>query len=217
MLNHATAGKPANGAEAQVELSDLYDQALGFARVLHAAQRRKSSGAPYLSHLLEVSGLALEYGGDECQAIAALLHDAIEDQADAFGGAGPLREAISARFGAKVLQLVELCSDCDSKPKPPWAWRKQRHLAQLTPVSAEECLVPACDKLHNLRCLISELRAGCETFRMLKAGPEEQYRHFAAMTALFEAKGLAIAADLRHELLQLRRLIDDRKAAVDGQ
>ena len=102
-----------------VALSPVYDEALNFARVLHAQQRRKSNGAPYLSHLLEVSGLVLEYGGDEQQAIAALLHDAIEDQAEAFGGAVLLGDIIGNRFGPTVLRLVQLCSDCEASPSPP--------------------------------------------------------------------------------------------------
>ena len=193
-----------------VALSPVYDQALNFARVLHAGQRRKSSGAPYFSHLLEVSGLVLEYGGDEAQAIAALLHDAVEDQAEAFGGAALLRDIIAGKFGPTVLRLVELSSDCAGQPKPAWVWRKQQHLARLAQASAYECLVPACDKLHNLRCLNSELRHGDAPFRRLKAGPEEQLRHFTAMAGLFEDKGLSVASDLRHELAQLRQLLAER-------
>ncbi|MDR3418873.1 MAG: HD domain-containing protein [Nevskia sp.] len=212
MPEHATAIQRGQGADPAVALSTLYDQALSFARVLHASQRRKSTGAPYLSHLLEVSGLVLEYGGDEDQAIAALLHDAIEDQADAFGGAALLRDVIANKFGPTVLRLVEMCSDCDSQPKPPWAWRKQQHLVKLTGGAAYECLVPACDKLHNLRCLNSELRAGIDPFRLLKAGPEEQCRHFNAVAGLFEQQGLPVAADLRQELQELRRLLEERES-----
>lgn len=193
-----------------VALSPLYDQALNFARVLHARQRRKSSGAPYLSHLLEVSGLVLEYGGDEAQAIAALLHDAIEDQAEAFGGAALLCDIIAEKFGPTVLRLVQLCSDCEGKPKPAWVWRKQQHVARLARASAYECLVPACDKLHNLRCLNSELRGGDAPFRRLREGPQEQLRHFAAMAAVFEDKALAPAGDLRHELTLLRSVLAER-------
>lgn len=198
-------------ADAGVALSALYDRALQFARVLHAGQQRKSSGAPYLSHLLEVSGLVLTWGGSEAQAIAALLHDALEDQADAFGGADLLRHAIGSRFGQEVLHLVEVCSDCDAKPKPSWLLRKQQHLAKLAQAPADDCLVPACDKLHNLRCINSELRAGRDPFAVLKAGDAGQLWHFSAMAALFEDKGLAIAVELRHELEEMRRLMALRR------
>lgn len=194
-----------------VSLSPLYDQALNFARVVHATQRRKSNGAPYLSHLLEVSGLVLEYGGSEEQAIAALLHDAIEDQADAFGGAALLRDIIAQKFGPTVLRLVELCSDCEGSPKPAWVWRKQMHLARLAQASAGECLVPACDKLHNLRCVNAELRGGADPFRNFRAGPEQYLQHFSALLPLLEQRGLAVAAEIRHELEELRRLLHQRE------
>ena len=199
-----------------VTLSPLYDQALNFARVLHASQRRKSNGAPYLSHLLEVSGLVLEYGGSEEQAIAALLHDAIEDQAQAFGGVELLRDIIVQKFGPTVLRLVELCSDCEGHPKPAWIWRKQQHVARMARASAAECLVPACDKLHNLRCLNAELRAGGAPFRMLKASPTQQVNHFSAMAATFELKQLPVTVELWHELAELRRLLRVRHFADES-
>jgi (p)ppGpp synthase/HD superfamily hydrolase len=195
-----------------VTLSPLYDQALNFARVLHAAQRRKSNGAPYLSHLLEVSGLVLEYGGSEEQAIAALLHDAIEDQAEAFGGAALLRDIIAQKFGPTVLRLVESCSDCEGHhPKPAWIWRKQQHVARLAQAGAAECLVPACDKLHNLRCVNAELRSGADPFRNFKASPAQYLQHFAALLPVFERQGLAVAAEIRHELDEMRRLLQLRE------
>jgi len=209
MADDGIPGWQQGWASPAVALSPLYDQALNFARLLHARQRRKSSGAPYLSHLLEVSGLVLEYGGDEAQAIAGLLHDAIEDQADAFGSPVLLGDIIAEKFGPTVLRLVELCSDCAGKPKPAWTWRKQRHLARLARASAYECLVPACDKLHNLRCLNSELRHGDAPFGRLRAGPQEQLQHLAGVVRLFEDKGLPLAGDLKHELAQLRQLIPD--------
>ncbi|HZR37601.1 MAG TPA: HD domain-containing protein [Nevskia sp.] len=198
-----------------VTLSPQYDQALNFARVLHAAQRRKSNGAPYLSHLLEVSGLVLEYGGDEHQAIAALLHDAIEDQAEAFGGVELLRDVIAQKFGPTVLRLVEMCSDCEGHPKPAWIWRKQRHAAKLNQASAYECLVPACDKLHNLRSLNAELRSGNSPFRMLKAGPVQQLNHFSTVAAVFEQRQLAVTAEIWHEVAELRRLLEARNFIND--
>ncbi len=188
--------------EVRVALSESYDAALHFARVLHAQQHRKSNGAPYMSHLLEVSGLTLEYGGDERQAVAALLHDAIEDQADAFGGAALLRRTILAQFGAEVLQLVEICTDCDSKPKPAWLSRKQNHLIRLSQAPPYQCLVPACDKLHNLRCVNSEIRAGRDPMRMLKGGRAEQLWHYSAVAELFNQKCPLVAKDLNPEIAQ---------------
>jgi hypothetical protein len=198
-------------AGAPVMLSSAFDRGVAFARVVHASQRRKAQGAPYLCHLLAVAGLVLEYGGDEVQTVAALLHDTIEDQADAHGGAEALRCAIRDRFGAAVLALVEVCSDCDSKPKPPWILRKRAHLARLREASAYQCLIPACDKLHNLRCINAELRAGLDPFNMLHAGAPEQLALFEAMTDLFEEKRPAVARDLRSELAVLRKLLKQRQ------
>jgi hypothetical protein len=194
----------------RVTLSGQYESALAFARVLHANQFRKSNGAPYLSHLIEVSGLVLEYGGDETQSIAALLHDAIEDQSESSGGADFLRRSIESRFGAEVLRLVEICTDCETWPKPSWAVRKQRHLARLGRASRYDCLVPACDKLHNLRCINSEFRAGLDPFARLQAGANDQLRHFSAIGALFDSKCVPLAMDLHYELAQLRCQVAER-------
>lgn len=199
----------------RARLSPAYDRGLHFARVLHEQQYRKCNGAPYLSHLLGVSGLVLQHGGDETQAIAALLHDAIEDQAEAFGGADWLRQAIRYEFGDAVLRLVDLCSDCDTKPKLPWLVRKCQHTLRLLAAPAYDCLVTACDKLHNLRCLNSEIRAGADPWPRLNAGIAEQYWHFAVLTAVFESKDLAVVADLRFELAQLQPYLDAQGAAAD--
>src|SRR3954447_23951230 len=101
-------------------LSPRFEEALVFATQLHAAQTRKGSGVPYIAHLLAVTALVLEYGGDEDTAIAALLHDAIEDQ-----GGAVAREAIRARFGDRVTAIVDGCTDAETQPKPPWQARKE--------------------------------------------------------------------------------------------
>jgi (p)ppGpp synthase/HD superfamily hydrolase len=103
------------------QLTAPFNDALTFAAELHASQRRKQTGIPYLSHLLAVAAIALEHGADEDEAIAALLHDAVEDQ-----GGEPTLEAIRQRFGDGVADIVLGCSDTTVKPKPPWLERKQR-------------------------------------------------------------------------------------------
>lgn len=133
--------------------SDRFCEALVFAVRLHAEQERKGSGAPYAAHLLSVAGLAMENGADEDEAIAALLHDAVEDQ----GGAAT-REEIRRRFGARVAEIVAGCSDTDQSPKPPWRGRKEAYLAHLRHASPSVRLVSACDKLDNVRSLIAAYR-----------------------------------------------------------
>ena len=132
-----------------------FEEALVFAARLHRDQRRKGGGVPYVSHLLGVASLVLEYGGDEDEAIAALLHDAIEDQ----GGVAAWRK-IRERFGDRVAYIVHQCSDTDQTPKPPWQERKEAFLARLAEASPSALLVIAADKLHNARSLIADYR-GC--------------------------------------------------------
>ena len=103
-----------------------FTEALTYAAALHAEQRRKVSGEPYLAHLLAVAAIVMEHGGDEDEAIAALLHDAVEDQ----GGEATLEE-IRRRFGPTVAEIVAGCSDTMVSPKPPWRQRKEAHIAHL--------------------------------------------------------------------------------------
>ncbi len=104
-------------------------EALIYARASACAQVRKGSRVPYISHLISVAALALEYGGGEDEAIAALLHDAVEDQ----GGAAT-RAEILRRFGVEVTAIVDGCTDTDTIPKPPWRARKEAYIAELRPL-----------------------------------------------------------------------------------
>ena len=130
-------------------LSRKFDEALAFAMDLHRKQVRKGTGVPYVSHLLSVAALVLEHGGTEEQAIAALLHDAVEDQ-----GGKPTAIAIRARFGDTVADIVDGCTDTDVWPKPPWRPRKEAYVARVRLEPAHVRLVSAADKLHNALSLI---------------------------------------------------------------
>lgn len=134
-------------------LTERFDDAYLFARDLHRDQRRKGAGSPYIAHLLQVAGLVLEAGADEDTAIAALLHDAVEDQ----GGAAT-RDAIAARFGERVARIVDGCSDSTGSPKPPWRARKQAHMDRIPTESPEVRLVVTADKLHNTRSITADYR-----------------------------------------------------------
>jgi (p)ppGpp synthase/HD superfamily hydrolase len=129
------------------------ERALKFASRLHAQQTRKGSGAPYISHLLAVAAIALEHGATEKEAIAALLHDAVEDQ----GGRETL-DKIRRRYGKRVARIVAACSDTDQSPKPPWRERKEAYVARLQSEPYSVRLVVAADKLHNARDLLSSYR-----------------------------------------------------------
>jgi hypothetical protein len=133
--------------------SPRYVDALAFAARLHVTQRRKGSSTPYVSHLLAVSALVWEAGGDEDQAIAGLLHDAAEDR-----GGEPTLQQIRQRFGARVARIVEDCTDSWEDPKPPWRDRKEAHLAHLRSAPLDSLLVVAADKLHNAEGTAHDVR-----------------------------------------------------------
>jgi (p)ppGpp synthase/HD superfamily hydrolase len=134
-------------------LSARFEEALAFAARLHAGQTRKGSEIPYIGHLLGVTSIVIQYGGDEDQAIAALLHDAVEDQ----GGVETL-EQIRGRFGDAVADIVAGCTDSWTTPKRPWQARKEAYIAHLAHASQAELLVAAADKLHNARTVLSDYR-----------------------------------------------------------
>mgnify|MGYP005834630727 CR=1 FL=1 len=166
-----------------VALSDRFAEALRLAFELHRSQRRKVSGEPYLSHLLGVCAIVLAYGGDEDAAIAALLHDAAEDQ----GGQATLAE-IGRRFGEAVAATVEGCSDTLETPKPPWRQRKEAHLNRMATASADVLLVMAADKLDNARALRRELvRRGESVWAFFRGGHEGTLWYYRAMVTALQA------------------------------
>lgn len=148
-------------------LGDRFQEALVYAAKLHISQVRKDSQTPYIAHLLATVGLVLEYGGSEEEAIAALLHDALEDQPND----GQTLAEIESQFGPEVLSIVQACSDTQTHPKPPWRERKEAFLIALGSISCSACLVIAADKLHNTRTLVREYREhGEEIWPRFKGG-----------------------------------------------
>lgn len=134
-------------------LTARFEDALVFATRLHGEQTRKGTQIPYIAHLLAVAAIVLEYGGNEDEAIAALLHDAVEDQ-----GGTEVREIILKRYGEEVVAIVDGCTDTDLFPKPPWRARKEAYIAHLREASAQVRLVASADKLHNARALLADYR-----------------------------------------------------------
>ena len=154
MTRPQTARKKSHPARAQrpVKLGSRFLRAFQFAAEKHAGQARKASTIPYIAHLMGVASLALE-GGDEDLAIAALLHDVVED----CGGAPMLKE-VRRRFGARVAKIVDGCTDTDTYPKPPWRERKESYLRHLKEADADTRLVSAADKLNNVRSILADYR-----------------------------------------------------------
>lgn len=134
-------------------MTKRFSDAVQFALDLHGQQFRKSTNIPYVGHLLRVAGLTIEYHADEDTAIAAVLHDAVEDQ-----GGIPIADKIREMFGARVRGFVMDCSDSFGKvgeKKRPWRERKEAYIEHLFKAPAESRLISSCDKLDNLRCSIA--------------------------------------------------------------
>jgi (p)ppGpp synthase/HD superfamily hydrolase len=171
--------------------------AITYALDIHRAQTRKGTQTPYIGHLLAVASIVLEAGGDEEQAMAGVLHDAVEDiGADQAG-------QIEARFGTRVAQIVLGCTDADTLPKPPWRARKEAYLAHLDSADADTLLVSCADKLHNARAIVSDvLTHGRSVFDRFKAGEEGTLWYYRALSTRFArllpgplARDLALAVD----------------------
>lgn len=172
-------------------LTDRFDDALAYAGRLHRSQTRKGSGIPYVSHLLAVAGIALENGADEDQAIAALLHDAVEDQ-----GGLPQLEAIRARFGDGVAAIVADCTDAHEDPKPDWHPRKQTYIASLARKPARSLAVSLADKTHNASAINADLRAhGEAVWSRFTGGKGGTLWYYRALANAFRAHAPGIAAE----------------------
>jgi (p)ppGpp synthase/HD superfamily hydrolase len=180
-------------------------EALGVAARLHEAQLRKGSGVPYLSHLLGTCSIALEYGADEDEAIAALLHDAIED-------VEPVERARAAVavFGDPVLHIVEGCTDSDQHPKPPWRARKRAYIDHLADADASVLLVSAADKLHNARSVTADLRRhGASTWVRFTGGREGSLWYYRALVGAFRdnpAHDSALVEELDRAVTEMEAL-----------
>jgi GTP pyrophosphokinase len=182
-----------------MRLSDRYAEALRYSFDLHREQTRKGSGIPYFAHLIGVSSLVLEHGGDEDAAIAALLHDAAEDQ----GGRAILAE-IEARFGAMVSAIVEACSDSLETPKPAWQERKRRYIEHLSHAAYSAQLVAACDKLYNARTIRNDYRQmGEDLWSRFSGGREGVLWYYAALADALTLDN-PVVAELKRTVQDLR-------------
>lgn len=172
-------------------LTDRFDEALAYASRLHRAQTRKGAGIPYVSHLLAVAAIALENGADEDQAIAALLHDAVEDQ----GGLAQL-EAIREHFGESVAQIVADCTDAHEEPKPAWHPRKEAYIASLAHKPPRSLAVSLADKTHNAAAINADLRAhGEAVWSRFTGGKGGTLWYYRALANAFRAHAPGIAAE----------------------
>lgn len=186
--------------------SPQFLKALRFAATLHARQTRKGTDIPYISHLLQVSGIAVEYGGGEEEAIGALLHDAAEDC-----GGRPTLERIRREFGEPVAQIVEGCTDTFDEPKPEWQKRKSEYISRIAHEPGRVRLVSASDKLHNARALLADYRThGERVFDRFRKGTQWYtvwYYRRLADAFLGAAPRSALARELNYVVTEVEHLV----------
>ena len=180
--NHDTQQKT---EKKELMLTERYADALQLALKLHSGQVRKGTMIPYFSHLIAVSSIALEHGATEDEAIAALLHDAVED-----AGGKPTLGMIQSRFGQPVAEIVDGCTDAYEEPKPPWRPRKEAYLQHLETASPSVRLVSNSDKLHNARSILSDLRVhGPSLWSRFTAPMESTLWYYRSLVQAFAGHG----------------------------
>jgi (p)ppGpp synthase/HD superfamily hydrolase len=168
-----------------VKLSQKFEEALIYATRAHGDQTRKKTGIPFVAHILGVTAIALEYGATETEAIAALLHDTVED----CGGVERLRE-IREKFGDEVAGIVDGCTDTYETPKPPWMERKRAYIDHLKDSDSSTRLVSASDKLHNTRAILAELRRhGRKVFERFSGKQEGTLWYYRTLMTAFREHG----------------------------
>jgi len=196
-------------------LTERFVGAVSLAVDLHRNQVRKGSDVPYVSHLLRVAGLVLEFGADEDTAMAAMLHDAVEDQ-----GGLPTAQLIREQFGERVERFVLGCSDSitgTDQPKRPWRERKEAMIARINgrdkTLAPETRLIIACDKLDNLRSTVSAYpKSGPEFWKRFSSGREGTLWYYRSMIdALRNAGGCPLLEELEITLSRLEQLIKERE------
>ncbi|MBJ7353209.1 MAG: HD domain-containing protein [Thermoleophilaceae bacterium] len=191
-----------------VTLTKRFDKAVKFARKAHKNQARKGTELPYISHLLGVTSIVLEMEGTEDEAIAALLHDVVED----CGGA-PMADRVRAKFGDDVARIVLANTDTDQKPKPPWRARKQEYLDSLPGKQRDELLISLADKLHNARATLLDYRQiGDEIWPRFKEGREGQLWYYGELVRHFTARADDLGPNCAAKLDDFARTIDELSA-----
>jgi len=173
--------------DAPPQLTQRFLAAVTLAAEVHGRERRTGTEIPYLAHLLVVTGLVLEDGGDEDQAIAAMLHDAVED-----GGGRPMLDRIAREFGPRVAAIVEGCSDTvDGDPSEPWVERKRRYLGHLPQVADDAVLrVALADKVHNARSIVRDYRQEGHRLweRFTQKTAREQLWYYGGLLEFFQER-----------------------------
>jgi (p)ppGpp synthase/HD superfamily hydrolase len=195
-----------------MRLSRQFEKALTYATRIHGGKLRKKTKVPYIAHILGVAAIAMEYGANETEAIAALLHDAVED----CGGAKRLRD-IERKFGKDVARIVEGCTDTDQTPKPPWLKRKKEYVAHVRHAPMPTKLVSASDKLHNVRAILMDYRKEGETlWSRFNRGKQGALWYYRALVNAFSGKRIQpLVQELDRTLTELELLSNNGAQVKD--
>jgi (p)ppGpp synthase/HD superfamily hydrolase len=196
-------------------LTDRFDRALLYATHVHGGQVRKGTSTPYIAHLLAVAATVLEYGGDEDLAIAALLHDSVEDQ----GGKARL-EDVRNRFGKRVARVVAACSDsladtAKGERKADWQERKEAYLAHLRTADEDILRVSLADKVHNARAILRDLRkrdVGEKIWSRFSQPKEKTLWYYRGLADRFRKKLPSQLANELHEIVEVLEQENDATA-----
>ena len=176
------------------KLTGQFSKALVYAELKHHNQVRKGGDIPYVGHLLTVAGLVINDGGSEAQAIAALLHDAVDDQ------------------GGPVARIVDECSDTDAEPKPPWLERKQRYIDHLAEVGEDTLLVSVADKLDNARSVLRDYHEHGPSLwqRFNRKNPHDHLWYYGELLKAYRARGCSswMVEELDRVVEELKRLVE---------
>jgi (p)ppGpp synthase/HD superfamily hydrolase len=185
------------------KLTTRFAQAMQFAFELHVDQVRKGTDTPYMAHLLAVTALVLENDGDEDQAIAALLHDAAEDQ-----GGREVLAMIQECFGERVAVIVDGCTDSYELPKPPWRPRKEAYIAHLPHASIDIRRVSLADKVHNARSILADLQQYGETvWDRFQGGRDGTLWYYRTLAQVFrEIDASPLVGELNRLTLEIERV-----------
>jgi (p)ppGpp synthase/HD superfamily hydrolase len=204
---------PRTQGKHRVKLGPRFLRAFNFAAEKHAGQTRKASTIPYIAHLMGVASLALEFGGDEDMAIAALLHDVVEDC-----GGTPVLKEVRRKFGSRVAKIVDGCTDSDVEPKPPWRGRKEAYIQHLKSADAETRLVSAADKLNNVRSILSDHReVGESVWERFHGGREGTLWYYRALLEEFLRQPGRLIRELEIAVAELETAANRAGAAKSGK
>lgn len=206
-----TETRQPQNAETNVPLGPRFLEAVELAARCHGDHTRKGTEIPYLGHLLAVAGLVLQAGGDEEEAIAALLHDVLEDRPECVTPG-----EIEDMFGRRVLEIVDGCSD--GLPEEPgesaernadnWLERKTRYIAHLAEAEPSVLRVSCADKVDNARAIVADLRRhGDNLWKRFNAPADQQLSYYRGLVDAFQSRRGDFGDDAVWLVDELERLV----------